>query len=89
MWSEENISEEFMWIKIFPQLAAVAERGWREGMVSLSSACYFFQTGGQITFYDLLKYYIHSSGKISGKVHRGTLSNQMHSKMILRNFDTV
>ena len=35
MWSEENISEEFMWIKIFPQLAAVAERGWREGMVSL------------------------------------------------------
>jgi len=34
MWSEENISEEFMWIKIFPQLAAVAERGWREGMVS-------------------------------------------------------
>ena len=36
MWSEENISEEFMWIKIFPQLAAVAERGWREGMVSLN-----------------------------------------------------
>ena len=36
MWSEENISEEFMWIKIFPQLAAVAERGWREGMVSLT-----------------------------------------------------
>ena len=41
MWSEENISEEFMWIKIFPQLAAVAERGWREGMVSLFSKLSF------------------------------------------------
>ena len=41
MWSEENISEEFMWIKIFPQLAAVAERGWREGMVRLFSKLSF------------------------------------------------
>ena len=30
MWSEENIKEEFMWNQIFPRLAAVADRAYRE-----------------------------------------------------------
>ena len=77
MWSEENISEEFMWIKIFPQLAAVAERGWREGMVILT-----FQPEKQFKHHFF-------SGKTSGKVHHGTLLNRLHSKMILQNSDMV
>ena len=30
MWSEELIKPEFMWGQIFPRLAAVAERAYKE-----------------------------------------------------------
>ena len=72
MWSEELIKPEFMWGQIFPRLAAVAERAYKE----VNSF-----------FMNLLNYKRHR-GNLSTMDHRGMPLKVMTLLLISIIFDT-